>query len=78
MFSQVSVCPQVGCLPHPTPDTPPLGRHPLADTSLGHTAPGQTAPGQISPAQCILGYTPAPVDTMGYGQQAAGKHMNFY
>ena len=46
MFSQVSVCPQGGCLSHCmlgyTPGT--RGRHPLP-------------PGQTPPAQCMLGYT---------------------
>ena len=61
MFSQVSVCQRRGgvCLwfrgaTAPWADTPrqtpPLGRHPPADTS----------PGRPPPAQHMLGYTPLP------------------
>ena len=51
MFSQVSVCPQVGCLPlvpegsaeqtHPPGQTPPKppGRHPLGRSHLGRHLP---------------------------------------
>ena len=56
MFSQVSVCPQGGCLPHcmlgyppgPEADTPlgrhPPGRHPRVDTPQADTPQADTLP----------------------------------
>ena len=71
MFSQVSVCPGGGCLPHymlgytPPGQTPlPLGRHtPPGRHPLGQALPlGRHPLGRHPPAQCMLGYThPCPV-----------------
>ena len=68
MFSQVSICPREGCLPHcmlphythpPWADPPradiPLDRHPPLQTPPGQTTPGRHPPRQTPPAQCITG-----------------------
>ena len=73
MFSQVSVCPQGGCLPlGGVSATPPRQTPPWADTPgqtpLGRHPPGQTPfPGQIPPGQTSPRQTPPPAQCMlGY------------
>ena len=64
MFSQVSVCPQVGGQGNVFTPPPRKTHNPRADT-----------PGQTPPVQYVLGYTyPSPADTTGYGQQAGGTY----
>ena len=48
MFSQVSVCPQGGCLPHCMLGYPP---GPEADTPLGRHPPGRHPPGRHPPGR---------------------------